>query len=137
MDFLLGSLVTLLIIGIIITFLSKFSHIKKQNFRYSQSGIHEIIKPLIPSDLFKRKVITQSSKHEENVNVKVIIMGNNAYWIKDNQFYVADLEDGIIDKDSTRIVDIMDMNQVELDKMLFIMDRLREGLSNDSGNSGN
>jgi hypothetical protein len=29
------------------------------------------------------------------------------------------------------------MDSVELDKMLFIMDRLREGLDNDSGSTGN
>jgi hypothetical protein len=28
------------------------------------------------------------------------------------------------------------MDKVQLDKMLFIMDKLREGLSNDSGDSG-
>lgn len=140
MDYLIGSLTTLLIIFAIIRFLSNIKPSKplKQNkFRYSQSSIHEMIKPLIPQELLKRTVISQSSKHEEKYNIKVIILENIAYWIKDNRFYMADIEDGIVDKDSTRIVDTMAMDPVELDKMLFIMDKLREGFTNDSGSTGN
>jgi hypothetical protein len=32
---------------------------------------------------------TQSINHYDKVNVKVIILDNNAYWIKDNVFYKA------------------------------------------------
>jgi len=62
-------------------------------------------------------------------------MDNNAYWIKDNVFYMADMSsDGMVDKDTTRIVDTMAMNKVQLDKMMFIIDRLRED-TYDSGGS--
>lgn len=64
-------------------------------------------------------------------------MGNKAYWIKDNAFYEADLDGKNIDKESARIVDTMQMDKVQLDKMLFIMDQLRDGKSDDSGNPGN
>ena len=52
---------------------------------------------------------------------------NKAYWVKDNLFYVADMENGIIDADSTRPLDIMSMDKVQLDKILFIIDRLKDG----------
>jgi hypothetical protein len=42
-----------------------------------------------------------------------------------------------INKESTRRVDTMAMDKVELDKMLFIMDQLRDRNINDSGSSGN
>ena len=42
-----------------------------------------------------------------------------------------------IDNESARLVDTMSMNKVQLDKMLFIMDQLKEGDSNDSSGTGN
>jgi hypothetical protein len=111
---------------------------KPSTFKYSQSHIYEIVRPLLPLFPEKHKnKNTQSYKYEEKFNVKVIIIANNAYWIKDNVFYTAKIDDDGIDKDSTTVVDIMGMDRVELDKMLFIMDQLRDGESDDSGNSGN
>lgn len=81
---------------------------------------------------------TQSAKHDKNINIKVVIMDNQAYWIKDNAFYTANISmNGTVDKDTTRAVDTMGMNRVQLDKMIFIIDRLREGNLNDSGSAGN
>jgi hypothetical protein len=47
------------------------------------------------------------------------------------------MNEGYVDKETTRRVDTMGMDKVELDKMLFIMDQLRDGKINDSGSSGN
>lgn len=107
--------------------------------RYSQSHIHDLVSPLLPPPMpVKKNVMSQSAKHESTTNIKVIIMDSSAYWIKDNTFYVADmLEDGTVDKETTRTVDTITMDRVQLDKMLFIMDRLREGFYDDSGGSGN
>lgn len=97
-------------------------------FRYSQSHIFEIVRPLLPPMINKnKKMNTQSYKYEDKLNVKVIILGENAYWIKDNVFYTAKIYGENIDRDSTSVVDIMGMDRVELDKMLFIMDQLRDG----------
>jgi hypothetical protein len=79
---------------------------------------------------------TQSLKHHDKSNIKVIILDNSAYWIKDNIFYKAPLVDELIDKDSAEQVDTMNMDKVQLDKMLFIMDKLREGINDDSRGSG-
>jgi hypothetical protein len=89
------------------------------------------------SKKYSRKLIskTQSKNHYDKTNVKVIIVDNNAYWIKDNIFYKAPLVDQLIDKESAEQVDTINMDKVQLDKMLFIMDKLREGISDDSRGS--
>jgi hypothetical protein len=78
---------------------------------------------------------TQSKNHYEKTNVKVIILDNQAYWIKNNIFYKAPLVNQLIDKDSAEEVDTINMDRVQLDKMLFIMDKLREGKTDDSRGS--
>ncbi len=83
----------------------------------------------------KIKTKTQSRNHYDKTNVKVIIFDNNAYWIKDNIFYKAPMVDQFIDKDSAEQVDTIHMDKVQLDKMLFIMDKLREGIEDDSRSS--
>jgi len=83
----------------------------------------------------KIKVRTQSKLHHDKTNIKVIIFDNEAYWIKDNIFYKAPLVNELIDKEAANQVDTMGMDKVQLDKMLFIMDKLREGIENDSRRS--
>jgi hypothetical protein len=80
---------------------------------------------------------SQSKIRQEKENVRVIIVENEAYWIKDNGFYTAPMVDNLISKDSAIQVDTSTMDKVQLDKMLFILDKLREGISNDSRGAGN
>jgi hypothetical protein len=139
MKYFLGSISTLIVIFVVTKFFYSNTEIKKTNtIRYSQTHIYELIKPLVNTNEINKVVKnSQSKKYNEKVNIKVIIMDDMAYWIKDNIFYMANMVDGFVDKDTTRTVDTMAMNKVQLDKMLFIMDRLREGKHDDSGNSGN
>lgn len=130
MEYLVGSLSTFIVLyfSAKIFFSKEISKNKAPTFRYSQSHIHEIIKPLLPPMKFMiKKPDRQSSKHEKKTNVKVIILDNTAYWIKDNLFYSASLDNDKIDIDSTKVLDIMSMDKIQLDKMLFIVDRLRDG----------
>jgi hypothetical protein len=83
----------------------------------------------------KLKVRSQSKNQYDKTNIKVIIFDNNAYWIKDNIFYKAPLVDQLINKEAAEQVDTIHMDKVQLDKMLFIMDRLREGIDDDSRGS--
>jgi hypothetical protein len=87
---------------------------------------------------YSRKIInkTQSKIHYDKTNVKVIILDNQAYWIKDNIFYRAPIDGQAIDKESAEEVDTIHMDKVQLEKMLFIMDKLREGINDDSRGSG-
>lgn len=88
---------------------------------------------------YARKFNTKSqSKNQYNkTNIKVIIVDGQAYWIKDNIFYKAPLVDHLIDKESATQVDTTEMNKVQLDQMLFILDKLKEGVDDDSGRSRN
>ena len=140
MGFVIGSITTAIILYISMKYFEKLFAVSQspKKYRFSQSGLHEIMKPLLPDDLFiPEPKITQSLLYERKTNLRVIIMDGLAYWIKDNKFYEADINGMDIDKDSARIVDTMGLDKVQLDKMLFIMDRLREGLPNDSGSAGN
>ena len=94
--------------------------------------------PLLPDiRSYKKKMITQSSKHDEKINIKVVIFDKKAYFVKDGSFYCADVDGDSIDKHSATLVDTIGMDKVQLDKMLFIMDQLRDGKKNDSGDSRN
>ena len=78
---------------------------------------------------------SQSKIRQEKENVRVIIVENEAYWVKDNAFYTAPLVNDLIHKDYAVQVDTTHMDKVQLDKMLFILDKLREGVSDDSRGS--
>jgi len=80
---------------------------------------------------------SQSKIRKARENVRVIIVEDTAYWIQDNAFYTAPMINDLISKDSAIQVDTIHMDKVQLDKMLFIMDKLREGISDDSRGSGN
>jgi hypothetical protein len=82
------------------------------------------------------KIKTQSRKYHEKMNIKVIIVDQNAYWVKDNIFYTAPMINEHIDNELAQEVDTMSMDKVQLEQMLFIMDKLREGNNDDSRGSG-
>jgi hypothetical protein len=69
--------------------------------------------------------------------LRVISLNDDAYWIEDNKVYTAKIIDGRIYDDSKNIVDMHSLNDVELDKMIFIIEKLTEGLEDDDRNSGN
>lgn len=139
MRYFLGSMSTLIVIFIVTKFFYSNIDLKtNKTIRYSQTHIYELIKPLIVTKEINKVVKNSQAKvYNEKINIKVIIMENVAYWIKDNIFYMANMVDGFVDKDTTRTVDTMAMDKVQLDKMLFIMDRLREGKRDDSSGTGN
>ena len=139
MDFFIGSLTTALIVFGMSKYFNKINDISQEanKYRFSQSAMHEMIKPLLPEDFFKIKPKkTQSLNYEAKTNVRVIVLDGLAYWIRDNKIYEADINSDGINKDSSRIVDTMSMDKVQLDKIAFIVDALREGLDNDSGSTG-
>lgn len=137
MEYLLGSIVSIFSIIAASLYFSSLPKIKAVKLTYSQSHIYTLIKPLIPKGAIRKNTRTQSMKYSDSINIKVIIIESSAYWIKDNVFYTADIRDGNLEKDTTRQVDTSSMDKVQLDKMLFILDQLREGMTDDSRGSGN
>jgi len=102
--------------------------------RISQSYIDDMIsQKMIEQFLPPIKKKTQSSEYRANQEVRVIIIEGEAYWIVDQTLYVANIVDGIDDNETTRRVDTMTMNDVQLEKTQFIVQKLTEGKGNDSG----
>ena len=120
-------------------FYKEQENIKKINiYKYSQSTIHHIVSPFInQNNLIKPQKVTQTRKHYDKTNLRVIIVEDEAFWIKDNIFYTARMTNEGVDKETTSVVNTMNMDKVQLDKMLFIIDQLRDGKKDDSGSAGN
>lgn len=139
MEYFLGSAITIIAMFITTRIVNQRIKKNKENpFRYSQSHIHTLIMPLMPNlKFYKKRMVTQSSNHYKKTNIRVIILDKKAYFIKDGGFYSAEMDGDLVDKHTATLVDTMGMDKIQLDKMLFIMDQLRDGENNDSGYSGN
>jgi hypothetical protein len=105
---------------------------------YTQSDIHQIVKNFIPKDLFEMpKPLSQARKHIRSNTVKVLIIEDQAYWVHNNMFYVADTVEGLVSSETVRPVDTNNMSKRDIDKMLFILDSLKNGNSDDSSSTWN
>ena len=105
---------------------------------YSQSDIHQIVRHFLPKDLFEMpKPVSQARKHVSKNTVKVLIIEDQAYWVHNNMFYIADTAEGLVNADTVRPVDTHNMSKRDIDKMLFILDSLKNGNSDDSSGAWN
>jgi hypothetical protein len=138
-EFLLGSVATVLAILVLRSAIIKdLSKNSKISIRYSQSHIYEITKEFIPDEFFfKKQRDTQSKSHEKSMYTRVVFLDNEAYWIKNNALFVADMEEGVVAEETARVVDTMGMDKVQLEKVIHIVEALTEGRKDDSGYSGN
>lgn len=139
MEYILGSLVTLVTIVVANKIITKKAAVyKTSGIAYTQSVVHEVLAPFLPTnkELRNTRINSQSSKHTKDNTMRVLFVSDKAYWIKNNVFYTADLVNGIVDEESTKKVDIMGMNDVQLKEMSFIVDKLTEGLDDENRYSG-
>jgi len=137
LEYFIGAMATLFIIVVANKVLKKPFSESKTTIRYSQSHIYSLMAPIldyVPS--IKPLKPTQSSKYLESSYIKVMILEKSAYWIKDNALYTAEVIEGEVDKTTTKKVDTMAMSRVELEKTMFIVEKLREGQDHDNGSSG-
>jgi hypothetical protein len=105
---------------------------------YSQSDIHQIVRHFLPKDLFEMpKPVSQARKHVSKNTVRVLIIEDQAYWVHNNMFYIADTAEGLVNADTVRPVDTHNMSKRDIDKMLFILDSLKNGNSDDSSGAWN
>jgi hypothetical protein len=105
---------------------------------YSQSNIHLMIKDFLPKTLYERpRQQSQSLKHVEKNTVKVIFIEDKAYWVNNNIFYCAEAIGGNVNIDTTEPIDTSSMSKKDIDKMLFILDNLKNGSNDDSSSTGN
>jgi hypothetical protein len=71
---------------------------------------------------------SQSMKHFDSVHLRILIIDNKAYWITNNAVFAADVINGQVEKETTTEVDTMGMDNVQLKQMMFIVEKLKEGL---------
>jgi gamma-glutamyl-gamma-aminobutyrate hydrolase PuuD len=134
MEYFLGSLITLLIMAYFSKRSQQVMSKKLKSVRLSQSYIDSLVSQKILDILLPpEKKKTQSNNHFKKNEVRVIVVEGEAYWIVDQTLYVANMVDGAVDNDTTRKVDTMTMDDVQLEKTEFIVQKLTEGKGNDSG----
>jgi hypothetical protein len=134
----IGFGLTLLVSLSIIVLMNKKINKKMSRTLYSQKDTHELFKYFFSIDSSnQKKRLSQLTKHTEKSMIKVMVIGQEAYWVSDNTFYVAKAIDGEVEPGSANPVDIENMSKSDMNKMLFILDNLQNGNKNDSGSAGN
>ena len=142
MEYLLGSLGTLLTIWLVSYRVSRStSRVKIQPPLYSQSQTFQLTRFTVGGQNYtiydESPLKTQSTEFFDKRHTRIVIYDDQAYWILNQKLYSAEFDGKEVLKDSAKEVDTMGMDKVELDKMVFIVDLLTEGSSNDSGSAGN
>jgi uncharacterized protein YeeX (DUF496 family) len=137
MEYFIGSVMTIVTFYVINKLVSKKT---KQNkikpMKFSQSNQFEMIRHMIPIETllpsFVQRKATQSTKHFDSKTTRVLYMDNLAWFIKKvngmSILHVAEVIDGNFDEESAKRVDTMTMDDVELKKTMFIVEKLTEGL---------
>lgn len=132
----------LFILGLLLTFIyininnSKNKNNTSNKFT-KQSDVHIFLKHFFSRPLPNNNNYSQLTKHKEKGRIKVIVLENQAYWVSDNIIYEAEAIDGEIQRHTAKPVDIDSLSKRDLDKMLFVLDCLKDGKQNDSGSAGN
>lgn len=110
---------------------------------HKQSTIHEIVKVFMPTNEQIKKFVRESKKissqskqtYQEGM-IKVVVVGQIAYWIQDNTLYQTEVtEDGEIDSSLAMPVTADDMSHEEIEILMKIVDDLRSN-ENDGSSSG-
>lgn len=134
------------LIVVILTIASSFAILKivKRNEKifigrpiYRQSDMHNLMKNFFSRSLFVNNKSSQMDKRIDRDTVKIVATEDQAYWVVDNVFYVADLVNDRPDMSTARPVDTSNMSKDDIDKMLFILDNLDRGNKDERGSTGN
>lgn len=101
----------------------------------SQMDVHNLTKRFFAQNTTKQK-ISQMKKYEDSNRINVLVIGEQAYWISNNVFYTGEIVNGQIDHETTQPINTENMQKEEIDKMLFIIDSLKNGSKDDIGGTG-
>lgn len=140
MEYLAGSIFTLLCVYIVFNFITKNrSSIKPISIQHTQSkafsstfpfGLYNLPQPI-------RELKTQATEYFDKTHARIVMYQDNAYWLENENFYTAPVVEGKVDTNSKKRVDTMGMSSVELDELMVIVEKLREGSRHDGGSSRN
>lgn len=105
---------------------------------YRQSDMHNMLKMFFSLDTNDKNVhSSQIKKRKEEQTTNVIILKDKAYWVKDNVFYIGSTANGEVLPETGTPIDTNLLSESEINKLLFILDNLKGGKTNDSGSTGN
>ena len=133
MEYIFPMLLTLIALYSIIIVLKQIEKKFLKVSQYRQSDIHKMIKTFSSTTKQKVNKKTQMDKMLEENSVNVMIMDDKAYWVFKNVFYMADFVNGDVDPETAQPIDTSNMSKSDINKMLFILDKLGDGKNNDSG----
>jgi hypothetical protein len=138
MEYILTIVLTFVVSWAILRVIKKNTQKGLSTTLYSQSDMHRLLKYFFSLNIIKdEKHPSQLTKRRERDMIRVIVMGDLAYWVSDNIFYVAEAINGEVIPQTAEPVDTNSMSRKDLDKMLFILDSLKNGNKNDSSSAGN
>lgn len=140
MEYLIGSFITFVGVTIFYYVHQQIANkVKPVKLRASQSKTHDMFAPILLNIGDYRKKDTQAMNHFDSGRLKILFTDTDAYWIKDNAVFSApiDPQTGQIIEDQQKEVDMMGMDKVQLNEMMFIVEKLTEGRTNDNWGTGN
>ena len=77
--------------------------------------------------LKNKKKRSQMQKILQENSVNVAIINNKAYWVRDNTFYTAKIDEvGMIDTDNAEAIDVFSLTEREMKNLLKILDSITE-----------
>jgi hypothetical protein len=105
---------------------------------YRQSDMHNLLKVFFSQEIQRKtNKYSQFEKRKESLTTKVVVLNNKAYWVDNNMFYIGDSIDGKVLQETATPINTEDLSKNEISKLLFILDKLKNGNYNDSGSAGN
>lgn len=144
MEYIIGIAIGIFAVVLVSSLMAKrIPVVQPLRIKSSQSRTYDTLRPAFEIMAYlkpSKPLVSQAAKHMQETSIRFLTMEGKAYWIQDSKVYVSELIDGdlsSINESSTKVVDMMALDKVELDKMVFIVETLTEGLANDSRNSGN
>ena len=99
--------------------------------------MHEMLKRFFYNGLTVEKKSSQMMRRKDETLTRVIILEDKAYWVSDNVFYVGEAANGQVKPETGVPISTSGLSTKEINKLLFILDNLKNGKFNDSGSTGN
>jgi len=138
MDYVITVGLTFILFCFIIIVREKINKKMYSKVVYRQSDMHQMLKIFFNKNLNNASGLTsQLKKRTEEKITKVIILDDSAYWVSDNVFYVGLAVNGEVKPETAVPLDTSELSKTDIDKLLFILDTLKDGKTNDSGSTGN
>lgn len=94
----------------------------------TQKDVHDITKIMGGNKAANKQKTSQMLNYERDHIMNIIIEDSYAYWVEDNTFYTAKVEDGHIDRSSRKPIDADSMDIKDVNRMLSILDSLKGGV---------